>query len=118
MTNAQIILNESVSLMNQGILAGTGQFITMKKKDGATVEVEMPEEIHTYAAWKEAGYQVRKGEKAVAAFTIWKYRSKKGECQMLNVDTGKMETEEVDLSKMFMKTAHFFKRSQVEKIEK
>ena len=39
----------------------------------------MPELIHTYQKWKELGYQVRRGEKAIAKFPIWKYVSCKNE---------------------------------------
>lgn len=62
------------------------------------------EEIHTFQKWKSLGYTVRKGEKAVASFTIWKHTTK----------TDKESGEES--ASMFMKKAHFFSTSQVEKI--
>lgn len=62
------------------------------------------EEIHTFQKWKSLGYTVRKGEKAVASFTIWKHTTK----------TDKESGEES--AAMFMKKAHFFSTSQVEKI--
>ena len=61
------------------------------------------EEVHTFARWKKMGYQVRKGEHAILKTTIWKAKERKA------------EDEETDL-RMFMKTAHFFGRSQVEPI--
>lgn len=64
------------------------------------------EESHTFARWKQMGYIVRKGEHAAFKATIWKARERKVEIE------GK---EETDLS-MFMKTAHFFTRSQVEQM--
>lgn len=63
------------------------------------------EEVHTYARWKSMGYQVKRGSKALFKTTIWKYTSRKN-------DDGDTE------SHMFMKSASFFGRSQVEKIKK
>ena len=107
MTNAQIIFNNSLALMEQGILKGSGFFATMTDEDGNETQIEIPETIHTYAAWKSIGYQVKKGQKAKAAFTIWKYAESKK----------KNDEEEAEASgKMFMKLAHFFTADQVEKI--
>lgn len=77
----------------------------MTLPDESVMVFKEVEEIHTYAKWKELGYQVQKGEKAIAQFTIWKHTSKKNE-----------EAEE-DEGRMFMKKASFFKQSQVKKIE-
>ncbi|MBQ2176803.1 MAG: hypothetical protein II453_17735 [Alphaproteobacteria bacterium] len=105
MTNAQIILEESIRLMKEGKIKGTGEKFTVKYDDGTTKEFEVPEQIHTFATWKELGYVVKRGQKAIAKFAIWKYVSKKKE-----------NTDKED-SKMFMKVAAFFSKSQVEKIE-
>ena len=105
MTNAQIIMSNSIELMEQGILKGSGIFGTIEDKDGNKKEIELPEVIHTYAAWKSIGYQVKKGQKAKAAFTIWKYTESK-----------KQNDEEEAEGKMFMKLSHFFTKDQVEKI--
>ena len=107
MTNEMIIFKESQKLMNDGILQGSGVFATVEFEDGAR-QVEMPEEIHTFQAWKSLGYSVKKGEKAIAKFPIWKYTSKKVETE---------DGEEKEISNMFMKTAAFFKVSQVEIIK-
>ena len=61
------------------------------------------EECHTYAKWKSMGYQVRRGEHALFKATIWKYAKKKDE----NGD---------EEARMFMKSASFFGRAQVERI--
>lgn len=98
MTNAQIILKESESLVEQGILG-------MVNVMGAP----MPEPIHTFQAWKELGYKVKKGEKAIAKFPIWKHSSK--------TEVDEATKEEKQKTSMFMKTAAFFKKSQVERIE-
>lgn len=104
MTNNMIILMERVELMKQGILDGTGVYMTVEDKDGNKQQVEIPEEIHTYAKWKQMGYQVQKGQKAITQVVIWKHTTRENE-------------DGEDESKMFMKKASFFKQSQVEKIE-
>lgn len=103
MTNAEIIMKESVELMKQGVLKG--QLVQLA--DGQWLEI--PEEIHTFAAWKERGFSVKKGEHAVAKFTIWKYRKGK-------VEEGQ-EEEEAAKGKCFMKQAFFFKADQVQPIQ-
>ena len=62
--------------------------------------------ITVYAKWKELGYKVQRGQKAIASFCIWKH----------TVKEASDETKE-DESKMFMKKASFFKFSQVEKMK-
>ena len=113
MTNAQIIFNAEQVLAEQGKIAYTGR--TFKAIDGAGNEVELKETeaIHTYQTWKSLGYQVKKGQKAVAKITIWKHTGAK-------VDTVKTEDGEVDYidkGRMFMKTAAFFSAAQVEEIK-
>ena len=106
MTNEQIIFNESINLMEQGKLNGTGNMITIitVNSDGQEEkkQIEEPEPIHTYAAWKQLGFQVKKGSKAVAQINIWKHVSRKEEIEVKYTD-GTTGTEEVDNSKMFMK---------------
>ena len=94
MTNSGIILAHFMELVREGKLS---------------LIDNLPEPIHTFQIWKKLGYSVKKGEKAIAKFPIWKYTTKSVE----NEDTGKI-TED---SSMFMKTAAFFKFSQVEKLD-
>lgn len=63
MTNQVIILLESVKLMEEGKLQGSGRFTEIETPEGVK-RFEEPETIHTYAKWKALGYQVRKGEKS------------------------------------------------------
>lgn len=111
MTNAEIILEQSIRLMEQGILKGTGEKLTYTVTNAEGVEevreAELPEEIHTFAAWKQKGFSVKKGEHAVASFLIWKYSDKK---------VGEVDGEEVEDGRMFLKKSHFFTRAQVEPI--
>ena len=106
MTNAQIIMKNSLQLMDDGIIGTTGRIIIVEDEHGKKVEVQEPEEIHTYQAWKSMGYQVKRGQKAKASFLIWKHTVKKAE-----------QEKEVDEQKMFMTKAHFFAFDQVEPIK-
>lgn len=92
MTNAEIIFRESMELVKEGKLELVN---------------ELPEPIHTFAKWKSLGYQVRKGEKAIAKITIWKYTSKKTEDE---------DGNEIENGRCFPKVSAFFKSSQVEKV--
>lgn len=105
MTNAQIIFQQSQALAEQGIIGYTGREFTFEGEDGKQFTIKETEPIHTYNAWKALGFQVQKGQKAVAQFTIWKYKAQKNE-----------ETDEEEKGKMFMKRASFFTAEQVEKI--
>ena len=112
MTNAMIILNESVKLMNEGLLKGTGKLVTLVNADGTKTEVEMPEAIHTFNGWKELGYSVKKGEKSTIKFSIWKYTQKE---KPEEEKTGN-PIEDAPITNMFMKMSAFFTADQVEKI--
>lgn len=61
MTNANIILNESVKLMKENKLKSSGKIGTVEI-NGEQVQIELPEEIHTFNGWKERDYKVKKGE--------------------------------------------------------
>ena len=54
MTNAQVIMNESINLLEAGIVKGTGRVLKAMQIDADgnefEIEVEEPETIHTYAA--------------------------------------------------------------------
>ena len=86
MTNAEIIAIEMFTLIKDGTITAD-------------------EEIHTFAMWKAMGYSIKKGEKAIAKFPIWKFTSK--------------ETEDGNTDdKMFMKMSCFFSTRQVTKVVK
>lgn len=106
MTNEMIIFNNRIELMKQGVIKGTGQHITVENEKGEKIELEEPEELHTYRGWQELRRQVKKGEKAVATFLIWKHTVKKTE-----------EDEEKEKEKMFMTKAFFFTVGQTEPIK-
>lgn len=104
MTNAEIILNNRVFLMEEGLLKPTEETILINGK-----ETSMPEEIHTYGEWRRRGYQVQKGEHAIARFPIWTFKPNKKQEQE--------EEEDPKSGRMFMKVAFFFKKDQVQKIK-
>ena len=129
MNNAQIIFNESIELMKNGVIGTTGRQITIEyEKDGEKVKetIQEPEAIHTYKEWQKAGFQVQKGQKAIAKFTIWMWTEKTGKMTkeqadninsiMVNAD-GSPVAKEGDETKSnghyYMKEAAFFKASQV-----
>lgn len=107
MTNEMIILVESVKLMEQGVLKGTGQFV-QAEINGEIKELEIPEEIHTYKKWKSLGYQVRKGEKSKIKFAVWTYKGRRE----LDEESG----EEIEKGRCYMKNSCFFTKEQVDKI--
>lgn len=119
MTNEMIILTESLRLMEEGALKGSGQFGTMETELG-TVEIELPEAIHTFQRWKELGYSVKKGEKSSIKFPIWKHTVKMLKTDTDNAELNKanaMVNEQGGQTNMFMKTAAFFTFAQVEPIK-
>ena len=120
MTNAEIIFNKRVELMNAGIIGKTGRKIKVAytDDDGNTQEmiIDEPEEIHTFQAWKQAGFIVKKGQKAIARFRIWNYTNgKKGK------PTPEEEEEEkkslVKSGYYYMKESFFFTFAQVAQID-
>lgn len=119
MTNATIILNESLRLMEEGKLNGSGQFAEIETENGIQT-IELPEAIHTFNGWKQRGYVVKKGEKSSIKFPIWKHTTK-----FLKTDTGNAELDKMNANinaqggqtNMFMKTAAFFTFAQVEPIK-
>ncbi len=106
MTNEMIILQQAQRLAESGKIGYTGRTLTLETTDGDTIELRETEPIHTFARWKAMGYMVRKGEKAIAKFTIWKHVHKKK----------KADDEEAPESKMFLKQAAFFSMAQVEQV--
>lgn len=111
MTNAQIIFNAEQALAEQGKIAYTGKTFKAVDGEGKEIELKETEQIHTYRAWQEQGYQVKKGEKAVAKIMIWKHTGAKMET--IPQEDGK-EAQVIDKGRMFMKLASFFSASQVE----
>ena len=67
--------------------------------------------IHTYKAWQDLGYQVKKGEKAALKVQLWKVGKAKK-----NDEEGSTEEGAEPKTKMFLANAALFTFNQVEKI--
>jgi hypothetical protein len=110
MTNAQIIFNASISLMEDGVIKGTGRVFEYTDDAGEVHRLEEPEALHTFAAWKELGRVVKRGEHCKAKIQIWKYcKSKKEEGEDAQADG--------ENGKCYMKTAFFFTYDQTEPVK-
>ena len=117
MTNEMIILTEQIELLRQGVLKYTGRKIKVLNMISNEIEeIDEIQPIHTFNGWKKRGYRVKKGEKAIAKFPIWKYVTKVSKEVAEAVD--ETDTDHIEgHGKMYMKTSAFFSDSQVEKIE-
>ena len=119
MTNEMIIMNESLRLMEAGILKGSGVFGEIET-DLGTQTIELPEEIHTFNGWKARGFSVKKGAKSEIKINIWKHTTKMLRTDTDNAETNKMNQQINDQggqTNMFMKTSAFFTAAQVEPIK-
>ena len=67
--------------------------------------------LKTFAQWKKAGYQVKKGESAFLKANIWQKSTKKEE--IINEETGEKET--IEKGRFYKKLSHFFTIEQVKK---
>lgn len=110
MTNQMIVLAQALALAESGKIGYTDNIMTVEI-DGEEKELREPEQIHTYQRWKAMGYQVRKGEKAVAKFKIWKHVAGKKEA-----GNEEKETAKADRGRMFLKQAAFFSAAQVDPV--
>lgn len=117
MTNAQIILGEQIRLQEEGILKYTGRMIEVVDMEGNEIEIPEIQPIHTYQTWKRLGYQVRKGEKCVAKFAVWKWITKnKQEMEVAEPLDGEKDLPLLK-GRCYMKVSAFFTDEQVEKIK-
>lgn len=112
MTNTEIITRSAV-------LAG----LYTKEEAEAILKTGACLPLHTYSAWKAAGYQVKRGEKTVLTVCLWKYRpgKKTGEVAevpgLLNADGSPAMVEKQEADRQIRTTAHLFSDKQVEKIQ-
>ena len=121
-TNEQIIFEAALDLMERGLIKSTGRTITIEIND-QEMEVPEPEPIHTFAAWKELGYSVKKGEHAVASIIIWKHVASKADMEAAEAaqEIMKMdpmtEEEKKEVGRFIKKKAFFFTAAQVQEIK-
>lgn len=110
MTNEMIVLEQALALAEAGKIGYTGEILTVEI-NGEEITMQEPEQIHTYARWKAMGFQVRKGEKAIAKFKVWKHVTPKKKN-----DDGEEKTASADRGKMLLKQAAFFSATQVDPV--
>ncbi len=110
MTNEQIILQQQFRLMRDGIIGSTGKTVYVEGDNGEKEAYPEPEPIHTYAGWKRLGFQVRKGQKAIACFPVWKHTD-----VPLKTDDSTGECIEAG-ERMFLTKAFWFSRDQCDHI--
>ena len=106
MTNQEIIYREAIA----------HNIMTQAAADAAIKNgLEIP--LHTYAAWKSRGYQVRKGEKAAVKTSLWKRSKGKKKAQDTDPDPQQDSAENPEASgHFFLATAFLFTAAQVEEI--
>lgn len=107
MTNQEIICREAVA---HGL-------ITKAAAEAAILTgAEIP--LHTYAAWKSRGYQVRKGEKATIKTSLWKRSKGKKSKETDHADQNTAEAAENTKTSghFFLATAFLFTAAQVEEV--
>lgn len=102
MTNEEIITRAQCDLVRQGLL---------------DVDEGGIEPIHTFEVWRQMGYTVMKGEKALVKLSIWKQGKKKAKGGESEDESGE-KSEKKGGTFFFLKEAHFFKASQVAPLAK
>lgn len=116
MTNNQIIFEASQELAEAGIIKYTGRILKGTNDLGEEVEIKETEQIHTYKEWQALGYQVNKGQKAIARITIWNFTTKPSKAAKAAAEAEGKEAKET--ARYYMKEACFFSASQVSQIAK
>lgn len=114
MTNAEIILQNRVFLMEQEVIKGVPGTTLLWKDEQGEREILMPEEIRTFDDWKKMGFMVQKGQHAVAKFQIWMPKKNKGKAAAEEDE----QQEEGTPKGFYKKVAHFFTADQVKPFDK
>lgn len=101
MCNEEIIYRAKQALAEQGIIGHGPQY-----------GIDQLEPIHTFQVWKDMGFSVKRGQHAVAKFSIWKYT---GERRRTDSEGNEVVVADPD-GHCFLKESHFFALRQVERI--
>lgn len=108
MTNAQIIMNNRVFLMQEGLIKATDAVMTITDDNG-TRQINVPEEIKTVREWNKEGRMIKKGQHAVAKFAIWMpKKGKKAQAQAEAEQAQDAEEAEMQAKGFYKKVAYFF----------
>ena len=110
-TNESIIMNARLELLAQGVLQPTGRTIEIENNVGERIRVPEPEEIHTFNAWRAAGYYIRRGEHAIVRLNIWNHTAPRTQTVITSEGS---EIEAEDRGHFYHKQSCFFAAHQVE----
>lgn len=101
MTNTEIIINEAVE----------NGLYTMEQIENILASGHMIP-LHTFQAWKSAGYVVKKGEHARITTRLWRFTNKSKKNNEADENTDGTDNEYYYLAKAFL-----FTYDQVERIK-
>lgn len=101
MTNIEIIINEAVE----------NGLYTMEQIENILASGHMIP-LHTFQAWKSAGYIVKKGEHARITTRLWRFTNKSRKNNEVDENTDGTNNEHYYLAKAFL-----FTSDQVERIK-
>lgn len=101
MTNTEIIINEAVE----------NGLYTMEQIENILASGHMIP-LHTFQAWKSAGYIVKKGEHARITTRLWRFTNKSKKNNEADENTDGTDNEHYYLAKAFL-----FTSDQVERIK-
>lgn len=101
MTNTEIIINEAVE----------NGLYTMEQIENILASGHMIP-LHTFQAWKSAGYIVKKGEHARITTRLWRFTNKSKKNNEVDENTDGTNNEHYYLAKAFL-----FTSDQVERIK-
>lgn len=101
MTNTEIIINEAVE----------NGLYTMEQIENILASGHMIP-LHTFQAWKSAGYIVKKGEHARITTRLWRFTNKSRKNNEVDENTDGTNNEHYYLAKAFL-----FTSDQVERIK-
>lgn len=96
MKNEEIILEERIRLMKEGLIKGTGRKI-INPLDKYEM-IEEPEEINTKGAWAKRNLKIKEGEEPKTKIKIWKPYNKGNAKGVIKVEAEfyiKEQTEEI-----------------------
>lgn len=105
MNNNEIIIDAIVA----------NKIMTPEEMDAMLSAGKMPE-YHTYKAWQNKGYQVKKGEKAALKTELWNFTDRPTKEDQKKIKAGELP-EDYKNPHYYLKTAALFGREQVEPLE-
>lgn len=103
-------------MTNVDIVAKQCELLNLKITESDKLFNNLP--LKTYREWNRYGYQVKKGEKAIACFQIWKLtKSKSKKAESTNDQDENAEKSVTGKDRFRLVYAYFFSNEQVEPVE-